>query len=106
MIFWEKLFKGVGASYFYLNRYQIFEYNKKTTSIITHTSKTNFFRTIFFKLKTFHTPYSTAVQKPLIFNLYWVDLFRACFSLIFGIYGAFWTVKITLRFFQLKILIK
>ena len=79
MIFCEKLFKGVGASYFYLNRYKIFEYNKKT----------HFFRTIFFKLKTFHTPYSTAVQKPLIFNLYWVDLFRACYSLIFGIYGAF-----------------
>ena len=79
MIFCEKLFKGVGASYFYLNRYKIFEYNKKTS----------FFRTIFFKLKTFHTPYSTAVQKPLIFNLYWVDLFRACYSLIFGIYGAF-----------------
>ena len=57
--------------------------------MITPTSKTKFFRTIFFKLKTFHTPYSTAVQKPLIFNLYWVDWFRACFSLIFGIYGAF-----------------
>ena len=37
MIFWEKLFEGVRASYFYFNRYKIFEYNKKTTSIITHT---------------------------------------------------------------------
>ena len=48
MIFWEKLFKGVGASYFYLNRYKIFEYNKKTTSIITPTSKLIFLERYFF----------------------------------------------------------
>ena len=34
MIFWEKLFEGVGASYFYFNRYKIFEYNKKKLPLL------------------------------------------------------------------------